>query len=208
MAKHDTDPVLQRVVRAIDESGQAAAPVTVSVHGTVLADDLIARWRFSGGRGPSLMSALERASGLLDKLDADDAKFEALLGAFIMTVRDHIEFEETQVWPGLHALLSRRDDRRTGRKITDQEEPVPRAQIKDKKTYRKLRDQGDSKEKSARIANAAAATSRSQVGRKGGKSGSYDDWSKHDLVRRAREIGIKGRSTMSKAQLIKALRDH
>ena len=77
-----------------------------------------------------------------------------------------------------------------------------------RKTYRKLRDQGESKEKSARIANAAAATSRSQVGRKGGKNGSYDDWSKRDLVRRAREIGIRGRSTMSKAQLIKALRDH
>jgi hypothetical protein len=85
---------------------------------------------------------------------------------------------------------------------------VPRAQIKDEKTYRKLRGQGESKENSARIANAAAATSRSQVGRKGGKSGSYDDWSKPDLVRRAREIGIKGRSTMSKAQLVKALRDH
>jgi hypothetical protein len=84
---------------------------------------------------------------------------------------------------------------------------MPRAQVKDEKTYRKLRDQGESKEKSARIANAAAATSRNQVGRKGGKSSSYD-WSKQDLVRRTREIGIKGRSTMSKAQLIKALRDH
>jgi hypothetical protein len=85
---------------------------------------------------------------------------------------------------------------------------MPRAQIKDEKTYRKLRDQGESKEKSARIANAAAATSRSQVGRKGGQSGSYDDWSKQDLVRRARELGITGRSTMSKAQLVRALREH
>jgi hypothetical protein len=39
-------------------------------------------------------------------------------------------------------------------------------------------------------------------------AGSYDDWSKEDLVKRAREIGIKGRSTMTKLQLIKALRDH
>ncbi len=85
---------------------------------------------------------------------------------------------------------------------------MPRAQIKDEKTYRKLRDKGESKEKAARIANAAAATSPSQVGRKGGKSGSYDDWSKQDLVRRASETGIKGRSTMSKAELVKALRDH
>jgi hypothetical protein len=85
---------------------------------------------------------------------------------------------------------------------------MPRAQIKDEKTYRKLRDKGESKEKAARIANAAAGSSTSKVGRKGGQNGSYDDWSKQDLIRRAREIGIKGRSTMSKADLVKALRDH
>jgi hypothetical protein len=59
---------------------------------------------------------------------------------------------------------------------------MPRAQIKDEKTYRKLRSQGESNEKSARVANAAAGSSRSKVGRKGGKSGSYDDWSKQELV--------------------------
>ena len=36
MAKHDVDPVLQQLVRAVNESGQAAVPVTISVHGTVL----------------------------------------------------------------------------------------------------------------------------------------------------------------------------
>ncbi|GLY77656.1 DUF7218 family protein [Actinoallomurus iriomotensis] len=85
---------------------------------------------------------------------------------------------------------------------------MPRAQIKDEKTYQKLRDKGESKEKAARIANASAGSSRSSVGKKGGKSPSYDDWSKDDLVKRAREIGVKGRSTMTKAQLVKALRDH
>src|ERR1700761_5437616 len=72
---------------------------------------------------------------------------------------------------------------------------MPRAQIKDENTYRKLREKGESKEKSARIANAAAGSSKSSVGRKGGESPSYADWSKQDLVKRAREIGIKGRST-------------
>ena len=85
---------------------------------------------------------------------------------------------------------------------------MPRAQIKDEKTYRALRREGNSEEKSARIANAAAGSSRKAVGKKGGKSPSYADWSKEDLVKRAREIGIKGRSTMTKAQLIKALRNH
>jgi hypothetical protein len=85
---------------------------------------------------------------------------------------------------------------------------MPKSQIKDEKTYKKLRDKGESKEKSARIANAAAGSSRSSVGKKGGKSPSYDDWSKEDLVKRAREIGVKGRSSMTKSELVKALRDH
>jgi hypothetical protein len=35
---------------------------------------------------------------------------------------------------------------------------------------------GDSKEKAARISNAVAGRGKSSVGRKGGKSGSYQDW--------------------------------
>jgi hypothetical protein len=85
---------------------------------------------------------------------------------------------------------------------------MPRGQIKDEETYQKLRDKGESQGKSARIANAAAGSSRRKVGAKGGKSPSYDDWSKADLVTRARELGIKGRSSMSKSQLVSALRHH
>lgn len=85
---------------------------------------------------------------------------------------------------------------------------MPRAQIKDEKTYRALRREGNSEEKSARIANAAAGSSRKSVGKRGGKSGSYDDWSKQDLLQRARELGISGRSSMTKPRLIDALRNH
>jgi thiamine pyrophosphate-dependent acetolactate synthase large subunit-like protein len=85
---------------------------------------------------------------------------------------------------------------------------MPRAQIKDEKQYRALRREGNSEEKAARIANASAGSSRKKVGKRGGKSPSYADWSKEDLVKRAREIGIKGRSSMTKAQLINALRNH
>jgi hypothetical protein len=80
----------------------------------------------------------------------------------------------------------------------------PGPSVKDPKQYEALRKQGESKEKAARIAN----TSRSSTAKKGGRSGSYDDWSKDDLVKRAREIGIEGRSKMSKGQLVEALRDH
>jgi len=84
----------------------------------------------------------------------------------------------------------------------------PGPSVKDKKMYEALRDDGASKEKAARIANAASRSSRSQVGRKGGKSGDYQDWSKDELMHRAREIGIEGRSRMGKDELIQALRNH
>lgn len=80
--------------------------------------------------------------------------------------------------------------------------------IKDPKLYEKLRDEGNSKEKSARISNAAAASSRSEVGRRGGRSGIYDEWTKDDLYKRAAELGIEGRSSMTKSELINALRHH
>jgi hypothetical protein len=80
------------------------------------------------------------------------------------------------------------------------------ASIGDDELYEKVRDQGASKQKAARIANAAANTSRSAVGRKGGEAGSYDDWTVAHLRKRAAELEIPGRSKMKRAQLIRALR--
>jgi Rho termination factor, N-terminal domain len=84
----------------------------------------------------------------------------------------------------------------------------PGPSVKDQRVYEKLRDEGNSKEKSARIANAASSSSRKSVGRKGGKASDYDDMSKEQLMKRAREVGIEGRSSMSKSQLVSALRNH
>jgi len=83
----------------------------------------------------------------------------------------------------------------------------PGPSVKDKELYEKLRDEGNSKQKSARIANAAAKTSRSKVGRKGGKAGDYEDWTVEQLRDKAREVGIEGRSSMRKSELISALRN-
>lgn len=77
--------------------------------------------------------------------------------------------------------------------------------VKDDEQYEALRREGASKEKAARIANSA---SRSSTGRKGGSSKSYEDWSKDDLYDKAKQVGIEGRSGMSKGQLIDALRNH
>ena len=83
----------------------------------------------------------------------------------------------------------------------------PGPSVKDKQLYQTLRDEGNSKQKSARIANAAANTSRSRVGRRGGKSPAYDEWTVADLRHRAAEVGIGGRSKMNKSQLVDALRN-
>jgi len=79
--------------------------------------------------------------------------------------------------------------------------------IKDPELYEELRKDGNSKQKSARIANAAAARGRSAVGRKGGASGDYDDWTVEHLKARAKELGMSGYSGKKKAELISMLRN-
>ncbi|MGB6511620.1 DUF7218 family protein [Mycobacterium sp.] len=85
---------------------------------------------------------------------------------------------------------------------------MPNPSIKDEKLYQDLRKQGDSAEKAARISNAAAARGRSSVGKSGGKSGSYDDWTVPELKKRAKELGITGYSKLNKSRLISKLRNH
>jgi hypothetical protein len=82
----------------------------------------------------------------------------------------------------------------------------PGRSVKDKPLYERLRGAGVSKKKSARVANTVTATLRTPAGKRGGATGSYDAWKVTDLRRRAKQVGIKGRSAMNKAQLIKALR--
>jgi hypothetical protein len=74
--------------------------------------------------------------------------------------------------------------------------------------YEKLRDQGASKEKAARISNAAANTSRSKVGKKGAKAENYQDRSKEDLLARAKDLGVDAKRSMKKSEIINALRNH
>lgn len=85
---------------------------------------------------------------------------------------------------------------------------MPNPSIKDEKRYQKLREKGTSKEKAARIANASAAEGRKTVSERGGRSSSYDDMSKSELYDRAKKVGIPGRSSMSKKELMTALRNH
>ncbi|MFC6638784.1 Rho termination factor [Sulfitobacter sp. JBTF-M27] len=79
--------------------------------------------------------------------------------------------------------------------------------IKDDETYESLREDGASKEKAARIANAQANDNQAPS-KKGGKQPPYEEWTKDDLYERAQELDIDGRSDMDKEELIEALRDH
>ncbi|MCZ4288848.1 DUF7218 family protein [Hoeflea alexandrii] len=78
--------------------------------------------------------------------------------------------------------------------------------VKNSDTYEALRNDGASKEKAARIANAQANDSQ-HPSSKGGKAPPYKEWTRDELYQRARELDIDGRSSMSKNQLITALRD-
>ncbi len=74
-------------------------------------------------------------------------------------------------------------------------------QIKNEDQYEALRDKGMSKEKAARIANSDNED-------KGGRADKYENRSKEELYQKAQEVGIEGRSDMTKEELIKALRNH
>jgi hypothetical protein len=78
-------------------------------------------------------------------------------------------------------------------------------QVKDDRQYEALRREGASKEKAARIANSG---SRSSTGTKGGRASNYDDRTKAELMEKAKQVGIEGRSKMDKGELIRALRNH
>ncbi len=61
----------------------------------------------------------------LDKLNANEPEFEELVGRFITAGREHIAFEETEVWPPLRGTLSEDEAVRLGDKIAEGKKTAP-----------------------------------------------------------------------------------
>ena len=81
-------------------------------------------------------------------------------------------------------------------------------QLKDEELYERLREEGASKEKAARISNAAARDGRGAVGKRGGEAEDYEERTVHELRSRAKQLGLSGYSNLRKAELIRLLRNH
>lgn len=81
-------------------------------------------------------------------------------------------------------------------------------QLKDPELYDRLREDGASQEKAARISNAAAKEGRSKVGRRGGEAEDYEQRTVKELRARAKELGLTGYSKLKKSELIRKLREH
>ena len=85
---------------------------------------------------------------------------------------------------------------------------MPDPHLKDEELYEKLRDDGASKEKAARISNAAAKEGRSKVGERGGEAEDYENRTVDELRKRAKELGLSGYSKLRKSELIDKIRNH
>jgi hemerythrin-like domain-containing protein len=61
----------------------------------------------------------------LEKLAPADPEFDDLLAKFIPAAREHIEYEETQVWPQLRAVLTQEQADELGARIAKAKEHGP-----------------------------------------------------------------------------------
>jgi hypothetical protein len=101
----------------------------------------------------------------------------------------------------------KKDDKQKNKAKGGGKKAGPAASVKDREMYETLRSEGNSKKKSARIANASAGSSRKAVGQQGGSAPAYDEWTKAALYARAKDVDLPGRSNMNKQELVDALRD-
>ncbi len=61
----------------------------------------------------------------LGKVAPSDAEFDDLMANFIPAAREHIRYEETQVWPPMRQALGQAEAMQLGQKLTDAKKTAP-----------------------------------------------------------------------------------
>jgi hypothetical protein len=84
----------------------------------------------------------------------------------------------------------------------------PGPSVKDPKVYEEIRETRRIKGQGGSDRQCSGGTLQSSVGNKGGKSGSYEDWTVDDLRKLAKELGLSGYSGKHKSELVSTLRNH
>jgi hypothetical protein len=119
----------------------------------------------------------EQANRVLARLDRlpPGEEFEGLLASFAKAAGEHIDYEETQVWPRMRKALSRREATELGKKVQEGKKTAP-----DKPKPRQVPRQRGSRPLSMK--DTAGKT-------------------RAELYEHARKLGIQGRSSMNKDEL-------
>lgn len=137
----------------------------------------------------------------LDKMDAGDGKFEELLAEFTESGREHIQFEETQVWPKLRKALSKKEAGEIGKKFSDGKKTAPtRPHPATPPRPGALKSAGPAIAAADKARDAATGRGkRTTSGR--GSAATANGHTKAELYQEARKLGIEGRSSMNKDEL-------
>jgi hypothetical protein len=166
-------------------------------------------WPAVRGKLPDGDTLADRATGQeqeakevldkLDRLDADDPEFEKLLGEFTQAAREHIEFEESRVWPRMRKVLTKREAREIGKLIQEGKKTAPsRPHPQTPPKPGVLKSAGPAVAAVDRVRDAATGRGSNSRDAASGKT-------KAELYQEARKLGIEGRSTMNKDELARHL---
>lgn len=135
------------------------------------------------GHATSQENEAKEVLAKLDTLEAGSPEFEKLLTEFTAAAREHIEFEETRVWPELRKALSRQEATEIGKQLRDGKKMAPDKPEPGKPVPDQRRASGK------RPADGSAKT-------------------KAELYKEARKLGVQGRSTMTKDELAHEVASH
>jgi hemerythrin-like domain-containing protein len=164
----------------------------------------------------------------LDKLDAANPQFEKLLSRLAAAGREHMEFEETRVWPQMRTALSKKEASEIGAQLEEGKKEAPARPVAETPPHPGvLKSTGPAAAASGRARGTTTGQARgTTTGRARGTStgqargtatgrqargaaasrgdGKRTDTSgktRAELYEEARRLGIEGRSSMNKEEL-------